>query len=439
MQQKIKDIDHEMLQKLNELEVLINAGGLMESAAKVKKLRRKVQDQSEGENTNENSCKKNISFNKNFKDQAEFECNICNNSRSEETIYENAVAIRCNSSSEEELLLNSSGENENEKTNEVDERMTNLIVDERRRVVDKGRHTSADLVQPSTAGIQFEEKKRQITPQERAQQMVQEAENAKAQIFATQGSVQLQLHQLRQFDQLLSSTALVDEGCIVVGAHIDSQTIQKIEKGEYIDFGKLLPKERFPIADEDERLEMVIRNGKTYRVPASTSVNINSFAKWEQAFRVFSNIYTKANPHIAAELIEYNHVIHTVALAYVWDNVYTYDREFRMHMSRNPQRSWGMILQQAWSLRLKDRISATGSHQIIGSSSEHSMNNSDRDKIGEPCRRFNQGRCNFGATCKYEHRCSYSYKFGHSLYLCRRAQADRDKSTHHRENGFKKN
>ena len=65
---------------------------------------------------------------------------------------------------------------------------------------------------------------------------------------------------------------------------------------------------------------------------AGETVTINSFSKWEQAFRIFSNIYTKEHPNRASELIQYNHVIHTIASTYTWENVYAYDRQFRMHL-----------------------------------------------------------------------------------------------------------
>ena len=100
-----------------------------------------------------------------------------------------------------------------------------------------------------------------------------------------------------------------------------------------------------------------------------------------------------------------------------------YDKEFRLHMSRFPQRSWAIILQQAWSMRLKDRVvnrlnnSSPGGNGYSGSS---------RTRVNDPCRRFNRGRCNFGSSCKYEHRCSYCFKFGHSTLNCRKAQADRN-------------
>ena len=80
------------------------------------------------------------------------------------------------------------------------------------------------------------------------------------------------------------TTATIDETYFVVGNHLEPQLIEHIQRGEYVDFGKLIPKDRIMI-EEDQRLEMIIRNGRTY-VPVSDSTTISSFQRWEQAFRV---------------------------------------------------------------------------------------------------------------------------------------------------------
>ena len=102
---------------------------------------------------------------------------------------------------------------------------------------------------------------------------------------------------------------------------------------------------------------MINRNGLSYWVPLNDrDSQIGSFVKWEQAFRVFSKIYTEKHPHKSTELIQYNCIIHSASLSFVWDNVYAYDRDFRTHISRHPDRTWGVILQQAWMMRLRDRL-----------------------------------------------------------------------------------
>ena len=55
---------------------------------------------------------------------------------------------------------------------------------------------------------------------------------------------------------------------------------------------------------------------------------ISGLRKWEQAFRVYAAIYSKANPCRAAEIWQYLHVINTAAASYTWDNVAYYDYTF---------------------------------------------------------------------------------------------------------------
>ena len=260
---------------------------------------------------------------------------------------------------------------------------------------------------------------REHTPEEKAQQMIREAETSKARIFGAPGN---------DHDNLIGGgegpnlqhvpSAMVDESYIVVSGHLDETMINRIGRGEYVDFSRLLPRDRV-YQEEDNRMEMCLKNGKAFWVPVHQGQNINGFSRWEQAFRVFANIYCKVNPGRAAEIIEYNHVIHMISSTYVWENVYAYDREFRLHMARNPNRSWGMILQQAWAMRLRDRISNQQYNHFSAGG------NDGRGRTNEPCRRFNRGKCNFGTGCQYEHKCSYCFKFGHAAVNCRKALADR--------------
>ena len=238
-----------------------------------------------------------------------------------------------------------------------------------------------------------------------------------------------------------NSIAQMDKDYLLVGNHVDQLTQTKIVKGEYVDFGKLILKDKV-LAEEDGRRELVMKNGKTYWTPVTESAVINNFFKWEQAFRIFCDIYTREHPQKSPELIQYNHVIHSIALTYTWENVYSYDKEFRIHMSKHPDRNWGVIRQQAWLMKLRDRI-AGGHSSYHGNEYKYSPNsgsnqsgggnfstpNGGKGKISEPCRKFNKGWCKFGTGCRYEHRCSYCHKLGHNVLNCRKLVADREQAT----------
>ena len=175
---------------------------------------------------------------------------------------------------------------------------------------------------------------------------------------------------------------MIDDKYMLVGAHVDEATYNKIIEGKYVDFGKLIPHDRIAV-EEDQRLEMIIKGGKTYWVPATETTSISNVIKWEQAFRVYSNIYTKQFPLCASKLIKYNQVIHSISSVYTW--VYSYDKDFHIHMGKNPNRNWSIILQHSWSLRLRDKIS----QQDNSSSFNHNNNHkSGGGKSSDPCRHY---------------------------------------------------
>ena len=97
-------------------------------------------------------------------------------------------------------------------------------------------------------------------------------------------------------------------------------------------------------------------------------------------------------------------------------------------MSHHPQHNWSVILQQAWSLRLKDKCNVSTSFNRNNNSPGNLEFQSPENhgKINEPCRWYNKGRCPFGSDCHYEHCCFYCFKFVHSVLFCRKLQADKD-------------
>ena len=174
-------------------------------------------------------------------------------------------------------------------------------------------------------------------------------------------------------------------------------------KHQYVDFGKLLPKDKI-LSEEDKRMQLVNKDGMSYWVPLGDNIpngGITNFSKWEIAFRVFSNVYSTHYPHKAAELLQYRHVIHTAAQTYIW--------EICIHLSKHPQRSWSIILQQTWHLRLKDKLKY-----------DNFNDKGKAPKSKEACKQFNRGKCNLGLACRYEHRCLGCRKFGHGEHICRK-------------------
>ena len=111
--------------------------------------------------------------------------------------------------------------------------------------------------------------------------------------------------------------AMIDNDYQMLDSHVDEGIRNKIVNFEYVDFGKLLNKSKFG-KEEEGRPEFVMKNGATFLAPAADKDNlqINSYIRWQQAYRVFSNILTTKYPGKATELLQYNHTIHTVAMSY---------------------------------------------------------------------------------------------------------------------------
>ena len=186
----------------------------------------------------------------------------------------------------------------------------------------------------------------------------------------------------------------------MIDNHLDEVTKCKIQCFEYVNFSKLVNHNKSDTTDQ--RLELVSRNGMIFLSPVSEreAFHINSYLCWEQAFRVYSNILTAHFLQKATELLQYNHTIHTASVSYIWDNVYAYDKEFRRHIKRHPTRSWTVILQQAWTMILKDRI--RNDYQ----SHKTRSGNSGAGNKKEICKRFNKEKCTYRLSCKIEHQCS---------------------------------
>ena len=142
---------------------------------------------------------------------------------------------------------------------------------------------------------------------------------------------------LRNFDQ--------DDEFFHIASQIDPHLKARIERGEFIDLKRLLPKDKSLGRNDDlnKQLYNLITQGTSSFLDApmpKNAVKINGICKWDQAFRVYAAIYTHANPERASEIWQYMYVIHTAAASNPWGNVYYYDVNFRELMASKPWRSW---------------------------------------------------------------------------------------------------
>ena len=226
------------------------------------------------------------------------------------------------------------------------------------------RRTSTTYNQPQPVSSEMQGVETSLN---RGAEMIRENEQMKARIMEVPGEINIPISVanvvrepgvnippvIHNMQVTPSHSSVVDEDYLLVGNYLDDNMKRRIGNGEFVDFGKLMPRDRID-KEEDQRMEIVNRGGMSYWVPIAdrdSGTSINCYARWEQAFRVYSNVYTSFHPNWACELIQYHHTIHTASQTFQWDNVYRYDKEFRIHMSRHHlQRNWGIILQQAFPM-----------------------------------------------------------------------------------------
>ena len=281
--------------------------------------------------------------------------------------------------------------------------------------------------------------------QEHAERSVIEAEKFRAVVQEPGNLIQNDFNASGGCGNFLNiGTGVSDDDFFHLTCHIDPSLIHKIEKGEFIELEKLLPKEKLGRNQEENRLEWVQRDGGTFLVPAQKDNKISSFRCWEQAFRAYATIYCGANPNRSKEIWQYITVINTAASSYLWDNVYNYDITFRHLMAFNPQRSWAVTYNQMWNLSMRDPIprnnncqnvyghyagNGHGMFKSVNSSTGNSSMQVKRNK-SDYCWNFNRGvPCKFGAKCKFIERCKYCDSPSHGVNACQKLQKKESTST----------
>ena len=187
-----------------------------------------------------------------------------------------------------------------------------------------------------------------------------------------------------------------DDHFIQISCHVDQTTYGQIEKGEFVDLIKIMPKPHNRIhSDDDYALELKHKDAKQYWVPANERERkITGIKQWEAAFRVYAEIYSRANPTKAAEIWQYVATINSAAARFVWDNVALYDFHFRKNMALNPHRSWAKTFTNMWNVDLREHKSQTS-------------NAVSNKLLRNVCWKFNRGGCDYGPRCRFDHRCSY--------------------------------
>ena len=259
-----------------------------------------------------------------------------------------------------------------------------------------------------------------------AERIILDAERFKAAIAPPQGNLTMNMNMTTQQLQRILDT---DDDFFHVSSHVESGTVVKIERGGYVELEKLKP--RTNEVDTENRMELVNRNGMSFWVTARDKEGkISNVKKWDEVFRIYSTIYTRANPERAAEILQYVDTIHVAAAAYAWENVYKYDKKFRLLMAAKPYRSWAKTYTHMWNLCLTEPINRNYNNFGGSSANHYNGRKNDRQKTAV-CWKFNKNKCT-RTNCNYEHKCSYCGATSHPAVNCNKKQKRgvRNESSH---------
>ncbi len=164
----------------------------------------------------------------------------------------------------------------------------------------------------------------------------------------------------------------------------------------------------------------------TLKARATSEKRIDGPGVWSQAFRVYHSVFSYFKPQRSAELIQHKHNIMGAAKSFPWVNVYSYDKKFRRHMQKYPERKWGKLHQNLYLAELNKKHEKK---QLGGNEA-----GLPRNKI--PCRRFNgKNDCPFNEKCFYNHRCSVCGQRGHGASTCWKKINKDNKNKNKREQG----
>ena len=165
----------------------------------------------------------------------------------------------------------------------------------------------------------------QIEQSKREDKMITDAEKGKAEIFKPPGNCSNR-------SNYVCNAYEIDDEFFLLTAHVDESLIPKIQKGEFVDLAKLLPREK--VLHDDGKLQIANKEGQAFLQPSLEKIPpmITNVCRWEQAFSMYGTIYAEANPHRSTEIFKHIHNIRNAASTYVWDNVYNYDVTFRKIM-----------------------------------------------------------------------------------------------------------
>jgi len=130
-----------------------------------------------------------------------------------------------------------------------------------------------------------------------------------------------------------------------------ARILEKIAKGEYIDFTTLLPKSMFG-ASESQPQSLTLQlnsSGENYSIqPPASGKKMTSFSAWMEAWNMYLAHRVSLNPSCAPYLIAYQRIITSASINHPLQAWVSYDVKFRTKAATDPSLRWDIRDLDLW-------------------------------------------------------------------------------------------
>lgn len=205
---------------------------------------------------------------------------------------------------------------------------------------------------------------------------------------------------------------------------IPQRMVDRILKGEFIDFNDLLPEALG--CSQPSALQLHASSGDLVQFVVDASASdrvrrhVHDFGTWMVAWTAYLHTVLTAAPLRASELLAYQAIIADASQKFSPDGWLAYDRQFRAAAAREPQRRWDAVDPTTWQLtmtgkayppcfscRLPHPPSSIGRCPFRGAARQQPgpASRAVTPESREVCRNFNVRRCKYRASCRYAHIC----------------------------------
>lgn len=195
-----------------------------------------------------------------------------------------------------------------------------------------------------------------------------------------------------------------------LGLHLTPQTREKVIQGQYINLYRLLPlSENRERGEWGERFEYRAALGQEGGLEFKPFLNkqVRNIEEWTTAFIIYMYIYCGSHPEKMLSLLKYMANVRLGATQYGGFGWRKYDEEFRLRLSANPSKSFGIVDTELWLLYMKS--DGRGDQWLGGQSSNANFRGSWQPKQKGAilyCYNFQEhSTCSYGNKCRFAHKC----------------------------------